>query len=200
VLARDDDGLPSGYARYHVDSTWNQRRPTATLTVDELIAVDAAATARLWDYLTHVDWVVSVRADDRSVDDPIRWLLRDARAAEMHGRADFLWLRVLDTPAILEGRRYLVSGSVVVEVVDQDGLAGGRFALDGSPDGARCTPTDAPADLELTVGALASAYLGGTTLRTLSAAGLVEEHRRGSLAIADAMFRSPTTPWCSTWF
>jgi hypothetical protein len=37
-------------------------------------------------------------------------------------------------------------------------------------------------------------------VRMLAAAGLVDEHSTHAVAKADAMFRSPITPWCSTWF
>jgi hypothetical protein len=32
------------------------------------------------------------------------------------------------------------------------------------------------------------------------AAGLIDEHSTSVVARADVMFRSPITPWCSTWF
>jgi predicted acetyltransferase len=55
-------------------------------------------------------------------------------------------------------------------------------------------------DLTLNAGTLGSAYLGGYGVRTLAAAGLIDEHSTSAVAKADAMFRSPVTPWCSTWF
>ena len=80
------------------------------------------------------------------------------------------------------------------------GLSGGRFALEGGPDGATCAPTDEPADLALSVSTLSSAYLGGYTLADLARGGRVDERRPGALATADAMFRSPVAPWCVTHF
>jgi predicted acetyltransferase len=91
-------------------------------------------------------------------------------------------------------------GAVTIEVVDSLGLAGGRYTLEAGPDGAACTRSDATADLTLSVSTLGSVYLGGFSLRTLARAGLVDEHRAGALATAEALFRSPITPWCSTWF
>ena len=44
---------------------------------------------------------------------------------------------------------YTATGRVVLDVVDEQGLATGRFALDASPDGAACAPTSAPADLTM---------------------------------------------------
>ena len=76
----------------------------------------------------------------------------------------------------------------------------GRYRLEGGPSGASCVPTSSSADISLGVDALGSAYLGGVSLRTLGQAGRVVEHRHGTLARADAMFRSPVLPWCTTWF
>ena len=92
-------------------------------------------------------------------DELLPLLLADARHAQPSDRAGFLWIRPLDVAGMLASRSYLVSGQVVLEVVDSAGLAGGRFA-----------------------------------------AGLIDEHSTNAVAKADAMFRSPVTPWCTTWF
>ncbi|HEX2300491.1 MAG TPA: hypothetical protein VHH34_18605 [Pseudonocardiaceae bacterium] len=44
------------------------------------------------------------------------------------------------------------------------------------------------------------AELGGYGVRTLAAAGLLDEHAPGPVDRADALFHSPVAPWCSTWF
>ena len=111
-----------------------------------------------------------------------------------------LWIRPLDVAGMLSTRSYLISGQIVLEVMDAAGLARGRFALDGGSDGASCVPTTASADLTLDAATLGAAYLGGYGVRMLAAAGLIDEHSTGAAAKADAMFRSPVTPWCSTWF
>lgn len=200
VVHRDEAGEPQGYLRYHVEDTWNDRDPACVLVIDELLACSDDAYARLWRFACEVDLVTTVKAEDRSPDEPLPWLLEDARAVRTHHRTDFLWVRVLDPVAALEGRRYLAPGRVVLEVRDEAGYASGTFALDGGPDGAACRRTDGPADLALDAAALGSVYLGGFGLRTLAAAGRVEERRPGALARADAMFRWSVTPWCTTWF
>ena len=55
-------------------------------------------------------------------------------------------------------------------------------------------------DLVMAVDALGSLYAGGVTATTLAAAGRLEECTPGALTRADAMFRTPRAPWCSTWF
>ena len=125
---------------------------------------------------------------------------RDGRALRQTGRFDFLWLRLLDVAATLSGRRYRTEGRLVIEVTDTLGIAGGRFALEGGPEGATCSPAAASADLTLAVGTLGSLALGGVSALALAGAGRIDEHTAGALARADTMFRSAVTPWCSTWF
>jgi predicted acetyltransferase len=200
VVARDPDGSAIGVARYEYQERYEHRVAKGVAEVGLLVAGSPAAEALLWRFLIGLDLVGSVTVEDRSVDPVLPWLLTDARHVQRGDRSDFLWLRPLDVPAMLSARSYLVPGRIVLDVVDTAGLAGGRYALDAGPDGARCEPTGAPADLTLDVSALGSIYLGGYFLGRLTTAGLVEEHSPGAVARADAMFRSPVTPWCSTWF
>ena len=186
--------------RYRTDGEWDARRPDVTLTVDELLSVTPAAYARLWRYCCEVDWVATVEAGDRRPDEVLPWFVEDARHVVQKWRADFQWLRVLDPAAALGARRYLTPGRVVLEVVDPLGLAGGRFAVDGGPEGASASTTDASAGLTVPVDALGAAYLGGTTFRTLATADRIDVHDHDALAVADAMFRGDVTPWCTTWF
>jgi predicted acetyltransferase len=200
AVHRNDAGEPEGYLRYHTDGKWDVRRPDGTLEVDELVAVTPDAYARLWRYCCEVDWVAHVSAGDRRTTEALPWIVEDGRHVVQKWRADFLWVRILDVAAALSARTYLTSARVVLEVVDAQGLATGRFALDGGPDGASCAATGDAAQLTVTAEALGAAYLGGVALRTLAAAGQVDVHDDAALATADAMFRGTIDPWCSTWF
>ncbi|HEU0087807.1 MAG TPA: GNAT family N-acetyltransferase [Pseudonocardiaceae bacterium] len=200
VVARDCAGAAIGVARYAFEEKWAGRQPRGQVSVQLFVTGEAAAEALLWNHLLSLDLVSSVRVEDRPADELLPWLLTDARHAQPSDRSDFLWLRPLDVAGMLAARSYLVPGRVVLDVVDTGGLTGGRFALDAGPDGACCVPTTASADLILDVAALGSIYLGGYRVRTLAAVGLIDEHSPGAVARADAMFRCPVTPWCSTWF
>lgn len=200
VLARDPARLVTGVARYSYEEKWEHRQPKGQVTVRLFLTDDPAAEALLWHHLLTLDLTASVRVEDRPADELLPLLLTDARHAQPSGRADFLWIRPLDVAGMLACRSYLVSGQIVLEVVDSAGLAGGRFALDGGPDGASCARTTASPDLTVDAATLGSAYLGGYRVRSLAAAGLVDEHSTSAVARADAMFRSPVTPWCTTWF
>lgn len=200
VVHRDPGGAVDGYLRWHADDTWEGMLPTGTLHVDELASTSRAAYADLWRFVLGVDLVRTVRAEERRVDEPLPWLLADARAARPVQRWDRLWLRPLDVPAALRARGYSTQGSVVLDVVDPGGYAAGRFALDAGPDGADCVPTSRDADVTLPVPALGAAYLGGTRLATLAEAGLVDEHTPGGLAAADRLLAGDLVPWCTLHF
>jgi predicted acetyltransferase len=189
-----------GYVRYHVDEHWEGMRPMSVVVVDDLVATTQSAYAALWKLCCDLDNVTTVKAPNRSVDEALPWMLADARAMVQVGRSDIVWLRLLDVETALSARRYLTTGSLVIEVHDAMGHAAGRYELGGGPDAASCTRTTKPADIELTVTTLGSAYLAGVSLQTMAAAGLVIEHRAGAVALADAMFKWNAVPWCSTWF
>jgi predicted acetyltransferase len=200
VAARDPSGAVVGVAGYEFEGDRESRLALGTAQVRMFHTDSPAGDALLWYHLLSLDLVGTVRIEDRPPDDLLPWLLADARHAQPVGRSDFLWVRPLDVSAALAARAYPVEGRIVLEVVDSGGLAAGRYALDAGPDGATCARSAAPADLTLDVGTLGSVYLGGFTLRTLAAAGLVDEHTPDAVARADALFRSPVPPWCGTWF
>ena len=89
--------------------------------------------------------------------------------------------------------RYARDPDVVLDVADAFcPWNAGRYRLAGGG----CERTDAEPDLALDAAALGAAYLGGTTLRELAAAGRVAELRPGALARASAAFRGDVAPWC----
>ena len=200
LLCRDDDGVVQGYACYTVKDHWADFRPRSTVELSELCAATPAAEARLWRFLAEHDLIATVTAADRPFDERLPWLLVNGRAAKQVARNDFLWVRPLDVPALLSARAYTATGRVVLDVVDEQGLATGRFALDASPDGAACAPTSAPADLTMSAGTLGAVSLGGQRTAMLHAAGWLDEHTPGAVATADALFAGTVAPWCNTWF
>lgn len=200
VLAYDRSGELVGFLAYHVTDHWANARPDCQLLVDDLFGCSPAVEAALWRFGTEVDWVTSVRANRRTVDEPLRWYLHDARYLAEKARRDHVWLRVLDVPAALGGRSYVSSGRVVVEVIDKLGFAAGTFVLDAEPAGAECGATTESPDLTVNVSDLGALYLGGTSATTLAKVGRIDEHRAGAVATLDAVLQSPTPPWCSTMF
>ncbi|MFI9806640.1 GNAT family N-acetyltransferase [Streptomyces sp. NPDC052301] len=197
AVHRAADGEVQGLVSYKSDETWNGKQPEQTATVQKLIATTPAAERALWHYLCSIDWITKVDSGYRGPDDLLPHYLPDPRAARVTEQADWLWVRILDVVRALEARTYEGEGSLVLEVVDAAGLAGGRFRLEAGPDGASCTPAGgASADLTLDVAELASVWLGGQSPLRLAALGRVQEQREGAARKADALFRSPGRPWC----
>jgi predicted acetyltransferase len=199
---RDASGSVDGYARFHVEDKWEQRQPRNVVNVDELHALTDDSYASLWRFLAEMDWAGTIKAERRSPAEHLPWLLTNARAAEMSGVGDGLWVRLLDVARALEARTYQREGTVVLEVVDREAVGGRtRLLLDVGPAGASCSETDRSPDLTLDVAALGAAYLGGVPLRhAVDAQGGAEEHRTAALADAEALLRTRDEPWTSTFF
>jgi predicted acetyltransferase len=204
VVAEGRSG-PRGYALYTTKNEWDSDGiPGGLLSVSELFATDPVACAALWADLLSRDLVGVVRARRRPTDDPLPYLLNDPRRVRARA-ADGLWIRVVDLPSALRARRYSATVDVVIEVVDDllpanSGtwrLAAGGLADRSEPS---CERTRAPADIRLPVSALGAAYLGGTRLGGLAAAGVICERRPGAIAeLSAAMWWDPA-PWAPIMF
>lgn len=200
VVRYDDEaGEPQGFAAYRVKEAGADFTKHPVEVVD-LFAVTSDAYAALWRYLLELDLVHEVVAHQRSVDEPVRWMVADARAVHTRSVTDHLWARILDVPRCLEGRSWQCPGRLVLDIADELGLAGGRFALDVDDAGAaRVTSTDEPAAISLGIAALSSLLLGGASPITLAAAGRLE----GDAAAVErlhGMAVTPLPPCLSFWF
>lgn len=196
VVAEGPDGAVAGYARYRVVPEWDAAGSQGRVEVSDLDALDPAAYAALWRYLFGIDLTWTVRAHRRPVDDPVLHLVSDVRRSRPRFR-DSLHLRLVDLAAALEARTYGAPLDVVLEVEDAFcPWNAGRWRLTAdAKGGARCARTEGPAELELSVRELGSAYLGGITLTSLGAAGRVRELRPGALAEASRAFAGDVAPW-----
>jgi predicted acetyltransferase len=143
-----------------------------------------------------VDLVGTVRMPKASPDDPLRHLVTDGRA--LTGPVlDALWVRLVDVDRALAARRYPAPIDLVIEVRDEFcPWNAGRWRLAGHPAGGYCGRTDLDPDLVLGIEELSAAYLGGTSLATLQAAGRVTEVSPGAVTLAATAFGWPVTPWC----
>ena len=205
LLAEDGSGT-RGYALYATADRWDEATglPDSQLVVREVMAASPAAGAALWHSLLTRDLVTSVTAELRSAEDPVLYQLLDQRRARVQVN-DGVWVRIIDLPAALTSRAYCCPVDVVLEVTDEllTGNAG-RWRLRADGTGAAgaaganvsCERTDQPADLALDIRELGAAYLGGTRLGTLAAAGLATELRPGALVGLSAAMTWDPAPWC----
>jgi predicted acetyltransferase len=206
-LLAEDGGGPRGYALYSAVSRWDSETslPDSALNVREMVAADAAAAAALAADLLSRDLTTEFRIRGRPVDDPLLYQLADPRRTRPRLR-DALWVRIIDVPGALMRRRYSAPADVVIEVRDDLlPVNAGRWrlttagaALDGTGREASCVPAGAAdaADVLLDITALGAAYLGGTALVALAAAGLVIEGRPGAVRELSAALSWDPAPWC----
>lgn len=195
---RDEAGVVQGAVAYAVEERWERNRPDGKAEVKLLVGTTPEAERELWRHLCEIDWVTSVAAGGRGVEDPLPLLLEDARAATQVDRFDCIWARVLDVPSVLGARRSANPGRVVVEVTDPLGYAGGRWSVELGPDGAEVAATTASAEVQLSVGALGALAFGGTSAVRLHHAGHLVGASDGAVERLDQLLRSSPAPWSPT--
>ncbi|WP_031091981.1 GNAT family N-acetyltransferase [Streptomyces sp. NRRL S-15] len=196
VLA-ERDGEVTGYVTFHLRPAWEGAVPRGTVAVRDLAALDPASYAALWRFLFGIDLTSVVECGNRPVDDAVLRLVSDVRRCEVRVR-DGLYVRLVELGAALGARAYRAPVDVVMEVEDTFcPWNAGRWRLTADAKGAAiCRRTDDEPELALSVNELGAAYLGGVSLTTLAAAGMVRELREGALAGASLAFSSDTQPWC----
>ena len=206
VTVRAPGGEPRAFALFRRTERWTDAGPAFPVTVIAAVALDAAATHRLWSFLLDLDLTDTVSTPKLALDDPLLSLLVDRRSGRPR-LEDNLWVRLLDVPTALSGRRYTAPLDTVVEVTDTLVPANaGRWRLrtDGPDGSGTWAMTVARADgepgLVVDVRELGAVYLGGRSLAAYAAAGLVTERTPGAALQAAAAFAWPVAPLCSWTF
>lgn len=164
------------------------------LDVRLLVAETDEATAELWRFAVQHDLVDEVTASLRPTDDPLPWLVRDARGVSQSVH-DHGWLRILDVPAALSARGWSAPVDVALRVEDPLGFAAGSWRLHVDASGETTVEAIASSDAQvvLDVAALSSLYAGAVRVSTLRAAGRVTGDPSALLALerAGAAFPAP---------
>lgn len=194
----EPDGRATGYALYrHSAGRDAAGNDAGTVQVEELAALPGPAYAALWRYLAGIDLLPWLDFE-AAADEPLPHLLTDPRAVRQTV-VDRLWVRTVDVARALTERRYSVPLDLVLEVEDAFcPWNTGRYRLEtggGDEAAVRCERTREAAEVRLTAAELGAAYLGGTTLSSLAAAGRAEELRPGALGRASAAFRTEREPY-----
>ncbi|MGA7149405.1 MAG: sterol carrier protein domain-containing protein, partial [Microbacterium sp.] len=202
VQYTDESGEVRGLALYSVKENHDDFTK-ATVQVSYLLAETHDAYAALWRFLLELDLVAEVNADELSVDEPLRWMIADQRAATVTLR-DHQYVRILDVPVALEARSFGAPGRIALDVSDPLGIGGGRFLLEVDQDGrGRVSPwegdtaPDGSVEVALGIEELSAVYLGGVSLATLTAAGRVQTP---DAATAARVFSWHTAPKLSIWY
>jgi predicted acetyltransferase len=195
-------GEPDGYASYRYHPAWPNGVPDSRVAVREVVALAPGVHAALWRFLLDLDLVGEVTWGMAPLDDPLRWLLADARQLRTTNVVDHVWVRLIDVPGALAARGYGSDVRLVIEVLGPDPESSGRWVLETGATGGTCRKARKAdqADLSLGLADLGAVYLGGVAPSVLAAAGRVVELRPGVLARADSAFAGPVLPFCGTGF
>lgn len=194
----DEDGEVRGVLVYTLAEKGGSFR--FGMNVRMLVAETPDATAALWRFALQHDLVDEVTADLRPIDDPLPWLVRDPRGV-VQTVHDHGWLRILDVPAALSGRRYSAPLDVVLRVDDALGFAAGDWRLIVDQDGAAVVEQVSGTDVDavLSVSALSALYAGGVRVSALHGAGLVSADG-GVVERLDRAFASFPAPALDIWY
>lgn len=193
-----DDG-PLGYVSYRHEGRPDDQGGRGTVRVRDLVATSPEVHLRLWRFLADLDLVERALWGRASHEDPLAWALTDPRCVRTTGVGDLLWVRVLDVPAALSARPWGADGDEVIGVDDPLGHAHGRFRVVVRDGRAEVRPTDDAATATMAADSLGAAYLGGTSVRTLAAAGRIAGEPDAVARLA-AMADVAPPPYCTTGF
>lgn len=198
VRYADVDGVTRGIVVYRLSEEGSDFTKHE-LEVDYLLSENVDAYSALWAYVLEHDLVTTVIAHLRAVDEPLRWMITDQRAAKVQTR-EHGWLRIIDVPTVLAARTYARAGAFTLRVTDDLGFADGTWRVNIDAGGiAAVADDDGKEDITLSVGALSSIVLGGVRAATLHAAGLIHAED-SAIADLDACFTSSQTPYLSLWY
>jgi predicted acetyltransferase len=194
VFAAIHDGTDGadGYVVYKVDSNWIDHTAQNEVKVAELTG-DGLVRVALWRFLLELDLVRAVSDGNARVDEPIHDLLSDPRQLRFKGVYDQLLLRIVDPIAALAARSYNVDGRLTIAVGE---TTAELIVEEGKPS---VTATNAMPDITIAPRALAMAYLGDRSFRSLAQAGLAIVDRDAAV-VADSMFSVAPAPQCLTLF
>jgi predicted acetyltransferase len=199
-VVHETDGIGDGYARYRLNSDWDDRGPKGGVRVTETLALTPEAERELWSFLLSVDLTTRTQAGNLPVDTPLRFMLAEPRRMGLT-ITDAAWLRLVDLQAALSRRSYAGRDRLVLEV--HDGFLpwnAGRWEVEAMQEGARVARTQTDPDLVMTAADLGAVYLGGVRMAELALAGRIEECTPGAVNRADALLATPLAPWCPGMF
>ena len=201
VLFAERDGVDVGFALFRRTHKWERARPSGELSVWALVG-DPAARLTLLRRLVDFDLMGSVKLRATGVEDPVLLWAGGPRSTSDVGTYDSLWVRLVDLPEALMERSWSARCDVVVGVADRTAPWNeGSWRIAADDTGAATVERSSdPADVQLDVTALGSAYLGGGNLVAMHTAGVVAEHRPGAVAELWRAMRTDTLPTAAWMF
>ena len=198
VAVHGAPGSETGFVRYRPIDTdkWfisDQR----TIVVEDFFAPDIDSYFGLLRFVLGLDLIDRAMFWMLPVDDPLKWLLLDQRAAKVTATHDETWLRIVDVEKALAARQYTDGGEVTI-AVDDALLPGNSITMCITADGAE--RVDRHPQLHVGVAGLGAVLLGGATWHSLSMAGLARADDPAHVAAADRLFAVTQAPHAGFFF
>ena len=195
AVCYDADDEPQGYVIYTLRAgKVDHPARGQELVVRDLAWLTPDAYRSLWRFIASHDLVGRVRWSNAPADDPAFEFFMEPRLLNTEDR-EGAWFRVVDAARALSERGYDQEGALTIDLA-ADALTpwnDGTWRLETGPDGARMTPSNERADIELPAKALASLYTGFRSATELANWGLLSGDRH-AVAKADALFRTRHAP------
>jgi predicted acetyltransferase len=201
VVHTAPDGTDDGYAHYGLE--WVERPfedTTGKALLYDLYGTDDSVELALWHFLTDIDLLRVIEAEDRPVDDALRRAAHDMRGYAIKQLYDEQWLRLLDVEAALKARTYRPGAAVTIAVTDPmftDNTGTYRIA---AGEVARVGTAPADADIRAGIGAISAAYMGSTSWTELCASGRADATNPDAAGRADDVFVHRPAAWCGSFF
>ena len=192
VVGAGDD--IDGYVQFRFKSSWEAGHGAGELIIRDLLAATPEAESGLWSLVLNHDLTARITAHNRPTDGPVFSLLAGVRRARAE-LSDNLWVRIMDLPAALEGRRYSSPANLVFEVHDPLDGSVAAYRLQTDAEEVSCQPTTDDPDISLDLEDLSGCYMGRSNFRALARAGRVAGHP-SPLTTADLAFSWDPQPWC----
>lgn len=200
ALCHDALGL-DGYAVYTLrEGRRDHPSRSQEIAVRDLAWLSPAAYRSLWTFFKRHDLVGRVRWNSAPSDDPAVEYFLEPRLLEARDHEGF-WIRLVDVATALKGRGWTADGELSI-TVREDPVAPwntGSYRLTVSGGAADVLPCPAGTDIEISVKALASLYVGRRSARELSAWGLLTGDAE-AVQRADALFATRHAPHCPDHF
>ncbi len=201
VVHTAPDGTDDGFAHYALE--WVEQpfdHGSGKATLFDLVGTGPAVELALWEFLTDIDLLRVIEAEERPTDDVLRRAAHDIRGYALKQRYDEQWLRLLDVETALRARTYRSGAPVTIAVTDPmfpDNSGTYRIA-DGE---AVCVAADpAAADVRAGIDAISAAYMGSTSWTELCAAGKADANDDDAAGRADDVFAHRPAAWCGSFF
>ncbi len=195
VIVHDEQG-PAAFALFQRTLRFEDGQANGHGETDTWAATTAASAHRLWSVLGDLDLMKGFGVQGLALDDPLVTLATDVRGLGLRFR-DQMWLRILDIPAALKARTYSADVDVTIAVDDPlvaENSHPWRVKVEDGTAHVALAERDVTADMRIGIQELSSAYLGGVSLDSLAAAGLVHEVLPGAVAGLSKAMRSRQSP------